>query len=351
MQHPKISVVILNYNGMKFVANCLKSLLLTNYPDFEVLFLDNASSDGSREYLRDAIERLGLSNFKFIPLDRNYGFAKANNIGVALTDPKSEFIIFLNNDTEVEPDWLQEIIKFMQEHRDVGIAQCKQRSLKGRKYIDSAGGVIDYIGRSLIIGSGELDDERFSRPYEIFYAQGSSLIIRRELLKRIGLFDEDYFINYEETDLCWRARLSGLKVAFIPTAIIYHYGGATIGQLQNPFHVYHTRKNHIVTLLKNYSLSNAIKYVTYLYIKYVMFTMKLLSEKKIQCASAYVKAMIWPIINLKKIATARNIVQKFVRRVSDEEIMEKMLDFRVYEALKPAMILRNILRAKRYESA
>ncbi|MGC8934991.1 MAG: glycosyltransferase family 2 protein [Thermoproteota archaeon] len=109
MQYPKVSVIVLNYNGKKFIANCLRSLLSTKYPNFEVLFLDNASKDGSREYLKAKIEALGLSSFKFIPLDQNYGFAKGNNIGIALSDPKSELIALLNNDTKVRPDLVRKV--------------------------------------------------------------------------------------------------------------------------------------------------------------------------------------------------------------------------------------------------
>ncbi len=93
MQFPKVSVIVLNYNGKKFIVNCLRSLLLTKYPNFEVLFVDNSSTDGSREWLEEEIKRLKLDNFKLIPLDKNYGFAKGNNIGINLSDSKSEFVV------------------------------------------------------------------------------------------------------------------------------------------------------------------------------------------------------------------------------------------------------------------
>jgi len=351
MPLPKVSVIVLNYNGKKFVKNCLMSLLSTNYPNFEVLFIDNASTDGSCEYLEREIERLGLSNFKVIRLDKNYGFAKGNNIGISLSDPSSELIVLLNNDTEVEPDWLEKLVAFMEEHKDVGIAQCKLRWLKNRRLIDSAGGLIDYIGRVLIIGSGEPDDERFSKPYEIFYAQGAAIVIRRSLLRKIGLLDEDYFINYEETDLCWRAWLNGARVALVPNSVVYHYGSATISSEDNmlpkPFILFHSRKNQIITLMKNYSAKNMILYVTYLYFRYFLFSLHLILKKKLSYAIEYYKAMIWPVVNLKSILVKRKYTQKYIRKVSDEKIMTKMLHLKTYESIKPLIRIRNIEKTKK----
>jgi GT2 family glycosyltransferase len=354
MQFPKVSVIVLNYNGKKFIIGCLSSLLSTNYPNFEVLFVDNASTDGSRELLEEEIKKLKLDNFKLISLDKNYGFAKGNNIGIKLSDPKSELIVLLNNDTEVDPNWVKNLVIFMKTHKDVGVAQCKLRSLKNRALIDSAGGVIDYIGRVLNIGNGEPDSERFSEPYEVFYAKGAAIVIRRDIIRKVGLLDEDYFINYEETDLCWRTWFSGMKVAFIPNSIVYHYGSATISsgieELPKPFILYHTRKNQISTLIKNYSTKNAIKYVTYLYIKYILFSLKLILRKRIRHAVEYIKAMIWPIVNLKSLLTKREYVQKYIRKVPDEIVMEKMLNFKVYDSIKPLILKRNLVKIEKFEA-
>jgi GT2 family glycosyltransferase len=349
---PKCSVIVLNYNGMKFIERCFKSLLLTTYPRFEILFVDNCSKDGSREWLENEVRKLNRDNIKYIPLDKNYGFAKGNNIGIRFSDPQSEFIILLNNDTEVESDWMEKLVSFMLKYNDVGIAQCKLRSLKNRSCIDSGGGVIDYIGRVLIIGSGEYDDERFRKPYEIFYAQGAAIVIRRKILRKIGLLDEDYFINYEETDLCWRCWLHGMKVAFIPDSIVYHYGSATISSgedLPKPSVLYHSRKNQIATLIKNYSVRNAIKYIVHLYVRYIFFTVKLLFRRRMEHALAYIKAMIWPIANLRGIMRKRMFVQRYVRRVPDAEVMRKMLDLKIYESIKPQIVKRNLLKAQRFK--
>ncbi len=349
MHSPKVSIIVLNYNGKKFIKNCLRSLLLTNYPNFEVLFIDNNSNDGSREWLGKEIEKLKLSNFRFISLDKNYGFAKGNNIGISLSDPKSELIVLLNNDKEVDSEWVKNLVTFMESHKEVGAAQCKLMSLKNRSIIDSAGGVLDYIGRVLIIGSGGLNDREFNKSYEIFSAQGAAIVIR-SILRKIGLLDEEYFINYEETDLCWRIWLSGMKVAFIPNSIVYHYGSGTIGSniggLPKPFVLYYSRKNQLSTLIKNYSAKNALKYVTYLYIRYFLFTFKLILRRRKEHALAYLKVMVWPLINLRILLAKRKFVQKYVRKVCDNEIMEKMLDLRVYESLKPQIIKRNLAYVK-----
>ncbi|MGB9760781.1 MAG: glycosyltransferase family 2 protein, partial [Thermoproteota archaeon] len=282
-----------------------------------------------REYLKAKIEALGLSSFKFIPLDQNYGFAKGNNIGIALSDPKSELIVLLNNDTEVKPDWLEKLVDFMQKHKEIGVAQCKLLSLKNKQLIDSAGGAIDQIGRVYIIGQGKPDSKKFENSYEIFYAQGAAMVIRREILKRIGLLDEDYFIYYEETDLCWRAWLNGIKVAFIPDSIVYHYGsGVTFsshGNSSNPFMVYHGRKNQICTLLKNYSLKALVKSIPYLYFVDAMLIIKFLIKKQPKYALMLIFAMLWPIVHMKSLLYKQKIVQRYIRKVPDEEVIKKFI--------------------------
>jgi len=345
--YPKVSVIVLNYNGKRFIANCLESLLKTNYPNFEVLVLDNASTDGSREWLMENSERFKEKNFKFVMLDRNYGYAKGNNIGIRLSDTKSKYVILLNNDTEVDPDWIKNAVDFLERHEEVGIAQCLLMSLRKRELIDSAGGVIDYTGRVLSVRNGERYHKEI--PYKIFYAQGASIIIRRSLLKEIGLLDEDYFIYYEETDLCWRAWLRNKEVVVIPNAIVYHHGSVTkSGELPNPFILFHARKNNICTLLKNYSLYNAIKFSLLLYMRYFLFTIKVIfnrkmkNDLKIKVVKAYYGAMIYPLVNLRSLIQKRRIVQKDIRKNSDKEVMKRMIDIRVYESVRPQIVQRNL---------
>ncbi|MEM2174659.1 MAG: glycosyltransferase family 2 protein [Candidatus Micrarchaeia archaeon] len=341
---PMVSIIILNYNGKAFLYNCLSSVLKTDYPNFEVIFVDNGSTDDSVEYVK---KNFGEdSRLKMVALDKNYGFAEGNNIGFKYVNPESKYVVFLNNDTIVDSKWLIEAIKILEKDNLIGAAQPKLKSLKDSKRIDSAGGFLDYMGRVYIRGTGEKDVGQYDQVDEIFYAQGAAIIIRKDLIYGIGLFDPEYFINYEETDFCWRTWLSGYKVIFIPQSIVYHWGGATIhdknkGKAKSRYKVmYHSRKNQLATLIKNYSLSNLFKYLPLLVTRMLGYIIILIIKSNKEYALAYLKALIWNLKNMKKLMVKRIFIQTYIRRKADEEVMKRMLSCSKFERLKPFLKLR-----------
>ncbi|MEM3449514.1 MAG: glycosyltransferase family 2 protein [Thermoproteota archaeon] len=323
---PEISVVILNYNGMRFLETCLNSLLNSTYKNFEIVIVDNGSKDGSVEYLKKNFSN--NERIKIIQLGKNYGFAEGNNIGYRYTHPNSKFIFFLNNDTEVEEDCLDKIIKKIVRDPSIGAAQPKIRSMREREKIDAVGGVVDYYGRTWHRGSGEYDKGQYDSVSETFYAQGAAIVVRRNVINEIGLFEPAYFIYYEETDLCWRIWLAGYRVVVIPEAVVYHYGGGTTisptTYREKYFKVFNLRKNHIATMLKNYSLINIFKYVMPFIIRAVIiaFWWSLSGEKA--KAMAYYHALWWVFSNTDLIVRRRMFIQK-TRKIKDNELMKIML--------------------------
>ncbi|MEM0171612.1 MAG: glycosyltransferase family 2 protein [Thermoproteota archaeon] len=325
MSSPRISVVILNYNGMRFLETCLKSLLSSTYRDFEIILVDNGSRDGSVEYLKESFSK--EPRLKIIPLRKNYGFAMGNNIGYKYTNPNSEFVFFLNNDTEVENDCLEKIIRKMENDDSIGAAQPKIRRMTDRGKIDAVGGIADYYGRTWHRGSGEYDYGQYDSVSETFYAQGAAIVVRRKVINEIGLFEPAYFIYYEETDLCWRIWLAGYRVVVIPEAVVYHYGGGTI-VLPSTYHekyfkLKNLRKNHIATMLKNYSLTNISKYTVPFIIRMILaaFRWSLSGEKA--KAMAYYYALWWVFSNMSLIVRRRMFIQK-MRKITDKELMKIM---------------------------
>jgi GT2 family glycosyltransferase len=326
---PFISIIILNYNGKKFLDECLTSIFNTKYENFEVILVDNGSSDGSVEYVK---EKFGeKEKLKILALNQNMGFAKGNNEGFKIA--KGEYIIFLNNDVRVKENWLKELIKVMERKPDIGAAQPKIL-LDDGVHIDAAGCFIDYMGRVYQRGVFEKDKGQYNSIDEVFYAKGAAIIVRRKVLEEVGIFDPDYFLYYEETDLCWRIWLKGYKVVYIPNSIIYHKGGATVGKKRSPEAIFHARKNHIATLIKNYELKNLIKYSIPLIIRMLMYATKLFLQKKSSIGKAYIRAIIWNIIHLKETLKKRAYVQYFIRKIPDKEILPKMLSFSEFEKIK-----------------
>lgn len=320
---PPISVVILNYNGIEFVERCLKSVLATDYPNFEVIFVDNASEDGSAKLVR----KLFSNNLrlKIIENSENLGFAGGNNVGAR--HAMGDYMLFLNVDTEVNPAWLRELVKVMKSGPKIGAAQSKLLLTYDRRRFDSAGHLIDYCGVESPESAdirGQIDQGQYDRIREVFYARGAAIIIGKRVLNEVGLFDQAYFGNHEEIDLCWRIRLRGYSILYVPRSIVYHVAGGYWGEREDPRILFHLRKNHISSLIKNYYLKNVIKYLSrYLAYLYLHAGYKIL-RGEVEVALAYMKAILWVIMNFEYIYSERQRIQKLVRRVSDEDVMKFM---------------------------
>jgi GT2 family glycosyltransferase len=329
IEEPQVSVIILNYNGKAFIAKCLSSVLKSDYSNFEVILVDNGSTDGSIEMTKELFS--GDRRLKVIENSRNLGFAEGNNVGAR--HARGEYIVFLNVDTEVDQGWLRELVKVMASDSKIGAAQCKLLLAQDKSRLESAGHYIDYVGIESVestIVLGEVDRGQYDRVRDIFYARGAAMAIKKYVFFKAGMFDPAYFIDHEEIDLCWRIRLSGYRVVFVPRSIVYHYGSAIAGKREdNPFILFNLRKNHIMSLLKNYELRNVLKYlpiyVTFLAAHALFSTVK---DKK-STVFAYFKAILWILINFRYIYAQRLRVQRLVRRVPDSEVMKCMVPPRI----------------------
>lgn len=317
---PLVSVIILNYNGREYLERCLKSVLNTAYTHFEVIFVDNASTDGSVNY----VEKTFGSHLRIICNDKNLGFAEGNNVGAKCS--KGKYVVFLNNDTEVDRNWLKEIIKVMESDPAIAVAQSKLLLTYNRKKLDCAGVLIDYMGYAYRRGAKEYDVGQYNEVAEVFGALGAAMAIRRDVLSMIGLFDPKFCFYYEETDFCWRVWLSGYKVVFVPTSIVYHAVGGTMKKtLSSSVVAFYMCKNHIAMLLKNYQFYNLVKFLPrYITLVCAIATYFML-KGKINRSVAYAKAIIWNILNFKYVWAERLKVQHLIRKMLDEEINKKLV--------------------------
>jgi len=243
---PFCSIIVLNYNGKELLKDCFSSLRRINYPKerYEVIMVDNGSEDNSIEYVK--------KNFpwvKILALDKNYGFAEGNNKGINVA--KGEYIVFLNNDTKVDKNWLIELVKVASSDEKIGIVGSKVLNFYNPKIIEYAGGYLDILGSPFHRGLNEIDKGQYDRIEEVFYVLGSSLLIKRNVLKKLKYcFDPSYFLYFEETDLCWRVKLLGYKVVYVPSSIVFHKGGVTASKLKEKA-IYYLYKNKILSFKKN----------------------------------------------------------------------------------------------------
>lgn len=299
-KYPFVSIIILNYNCKKFLGACLSSVLNTNYFDYEIILIDNNSNDGSIEFV---LQKFRNKFMKVIELTKNCGFAAGNNVGAKYAN--GDYLVFLNPDTKVNPDWVKNMVIALEKDPSIGIAQPKLL-LMDKKHFDSAGGYVNPYGLVWIRGAQQKDEGQYDEITEIFYAKGAALIIRRDLWNKLRGFDSIFFTYYEETDLCWRAWNLDYKVVYVPKAIVYHAGGGILKHA--PHHLkFHEARGRLILLIKNYSLKSIFRYVPITFLLQLFNIVRQLVRGNGLAAIAITKGTLWCIFNFKKVWTARKI--------------------------------------------
>ncbi len=219
---PSAAVIIANWNGAQHLRVCLDSLRAQTHPQFEVIVADNGSTDGSLDMLRDEYPEV-----RVLELDKNYGFVVASKLGAAATD--ADILVMLNNDTEVEPGWLEALCRALEDNPKAGSAASKMLLFDQRDTIHSAGDMLgdDFMPQNR--GVWEVDRGQYDDRTEIFGACGGAAAYRRQAWEQVGGFDERLFMYLEDVDLAWRLQQAGWESVFVPEARVYHHLSATGG--------------------------------------------------------------------------------------------------------------------------
>jgi len=248
------SIIIVNWNGRPHLEVCLKSVFDQTHKNFEVIFVDNDSADDSVQYVKNNFSRV-----KVIECKKNYGFAEGNNIGIrqALKNHEIKYIVTLNNDTEVDKDWLRRLIEVAERDKQIGAVGSKMLFFDRRNIIDSAGDFLRSNSLKVVTrGYKQEDKGRFDKVEECFSARAGAALYRREMLEEICLngdyFDRHYFAYIEDADLSIRSRLLGWKIVFAPQAVAYHKVAATTKKMSYIFRRYYSGRNRMFTAVKNY---------------------------------------------------------------------------------------------------
>lgn len=244
------TIAIINYNGLDYLESYLPSVLYSGTEDIDFLIIDNASNDGSVEYLKEWHPEVSILEFT-----KNYGFAEGYN--KAMAGITSEFTVLLNNDVLVTENWLDPILRQMRNDPTIAACQPKIKSLSEPtlfEHAGAAGGYIDSLAyafcRGRILDEVEEDKGQYDGVHEVFWASGAALVIRTALFNKIGGFDSSYFAHYEEIDLCWRMKRAGYKILAVNDSVVYHLGGGTL-PYQSSRKVYLNFRNSLRTFIKN----------------------------------------------------------------------------------------------------
>jgi GT2 family glycosyltransferase len=225
----RATVVIANWNRRELIERALDSLEAQRERDFEVIVVDNGSSDGSREMLEARAESAGPIPIRVIANRDNRGFCEANNQGIAAA--RGKYVALLNNDAEAEADWLGAMCRALDARPDYGMAACKIVDWEDPRRIDKAGHVIFWDGQNRGRGTGEIDEGQYDTEEDVLWPDGCAALYRRSMLEEIGGFDESFFAYADDAELGLRARIAGWKCIYVPGAVVRHRRGSTLGQL------------------------------------------------------------------------------------------------------------------------
>ena len=319
---PLVDVIVLNHNGKAFLDACLSSVLASTYPNFRVHLLDNASTHDDVAY--------AAANYPSVHIIRNLlnnGYCAAYNL--AFSKCEGAYFLCLNNDVVVAADWLDHLIEAAESDPGIGALQPKVIAMLDEthfEYAGAAGGMMDMYGfpfmRGRIFYTVEPDRKQYDSPAKIFWTSGAAMLVRASALMDTGMLDEHIVHHMDEIDLNWRMQLQGYHLAIVPSAVIKHYGGATI-RAESFSKMYWNHRNSLYIMLKNYEFGNAIrKTFVHLLLDYVAIVVSLFRGEANR-SGAILKSHFWIITHLGLIIRKRREVQK-KRKVSDRQLLSNM---------------------------
>lgn len=309
---PLVSIIIVNWNGGEVFRECIKSLEKISYPNWELIIVDNGSSE--------EITKLPKKT-KLIKNSINRGFAPANNQAIQFV--KGKYVLLLNNDTLVEKGFLNILVDKMESENDMGVIQPKIKIMDRPELLDNCGSFLTNIGFLHHIGFMKKDSKEYNIEKEVFSVKGACMLIRKKLIDKVGLFDDEFVSYFEETDFCWKSWLLNYRVIYFPDTYILHKVGFTIKRLDVANINFHYYKNRITSLIKNLGISKLIFILPTHIIISLGISFVFLLRGQFTSALLILKAILWNIVNIKVTLEKRRKIQK-IRRVSDKFVFNKL---------------------------
>lgn len=314
----KVSVIIVNYNGIKWLPECLTTLTNQTYPKYEIILVDNGSNDESVSYVEQ-----NFSQIKLIKCTENHGFAKGNNIG--FDKAAGDYIILINNDTKVYPDFIKDFVQVYIDIPNCDIAQAKIILMDDNGKLDNCGTF--WTNTTYLLHYGlyqDVDAPKFNKSFPIFSAKGACMIIKREVIEKIGLFDNTFWSYYEETDFCHRAINSGYTIWYYPNCHCYHAMGATSSKFKQDYVYFHSQKNKLRSYIKNFS-GYYLLYVLAVHSFFnLVFVVYILFKFKLSILKSVLLAYVWNIKNIRDtLQIKKQLSDKFVTQNIPTDLIKK----------------------------
>ena len=304
MSSKKVAIVILNWNGKKFLEKFLPSVIKFNTNFSDVIIADNCSTDDSIQFLKKEFPEV-----KIIVNKENYGFSKGYN--EALKNIEAEYFVLLNSDIEVTEKWIEPIINLMDSDETIGACQPKLLSYSEKnkfEYAGGAGGFIDKFGypfcRGRLFQTIEEDNGQYNDAIEIFWATGACMFVRASAYHQVGGLDDDFFAHMEEIDICWRLKNAEYKIMYCPESVVYHVGGGTLPK-NNPRKTYLNFRNNLSLLYKNLPKKDFVWILMLRFILDGIAGIRFLIDGDFKDMIAVIKAHFYFYFNLRKLYRKR----------------------------------------------
>jgi len=332
---PSVAIVVINYNGLRWLPTCLKSVARTDYPRFDVYVVDNGSVDGSVDYVKKNFPRV-----KVIRHPRNLGFAEGDN--EAIRKIEADYVALLNSDVEVlNPSWIRFLVDVGTKNPMNAAVACKMVSMDDHSRLDSVGGMGIPFWRGFVdIGREEYDRGQYDHMgFEPFAFCGGAALIKRDVFLRLGGFDGKFFLYVEDADFSWRLRLWGYKIGFAPEAKVAHYFSGSAGSKEvDAEKLYYCHRNLLRAIIKCCGPSLGWSIRNYLLFSFIVATgFCILEPTK---AVAMIRALLWNLFNLRDTYSRRLRIQ--TGRIGSEPIVLNRMypRFRRHEPAKHIRIRR-----------
>jgi GT2 family glycosyltransferase len=310
---PTASIIIPHLNGRHHLPVCLTSLRRQTFRDFEILLVDNGSTDGSQDYVRHHFPEV-----KLIELGQNRGFTGACNAGWQAA--QGQFILLLNNDTEADPRWLECILDAFNRYPQAGIIASKMLLFDQRDHFHTAGDYYRLDGMPGNRGVWQPDRGQYDTEEPVFSACGGAAAYRRQLLDQIGFLDDDFFFSCEDMDVAWRAHLAGWQVIYVPTAVVYHKLKSTGGDVTGS---YYDGRNFLYLIWKNYPTTLLRRHWWPLLRNQLRLTTQALRAWRGPAARAKLRGQLAGLLGLFKMLPKRRHIQSN-RRITDEALTARL---------------------------
>ncbi len=313
-QSPSVCALVLNYNGAHFLNECFESLLASDYPNLHVHLVDNGSTDESIQLVRAQ-----FPSVRIIQMEGNLGFSVAYNRATSAVE--GDYYFFLNNDLVLEAGAVTKMVDAAEAMDELAAVTPKMLFYDERNVINGCGGMLDRYGFGLNIGIGEVDEGQHDQSMEVFYAIGAAMMVKAAAWRRVGAFDGRFFAYFEDADWCWRARLLGYRVMYVPAGVYHKWRGTWTDTKRR---MYYQERNRLAMVLKNYAMST-LAYMFPLYLGLAVLRIAWVSlHWGPHVGLSMIAGDLWNLSHLRTTLMARRQIQRS-RVVSDAGILRAMV--------------------------